>query len=298
MKTDLFPQGNPYTPKNAPAQPSGRAAPVPGDKLAAKGKAELPKDYRVDLSAEAKTPTTVPSSTPSLDLPAPAAPSLPSTPPTPTFRSAAEGAVKEAAKEEVKDEALEQAKEAAKTDDKVKKGSVRKPALIFISGWQWMSSPSKSEGSYAGIGRMAEAIEGGRLYGWDQKKDILEQIGRTHPEQPVVLVGHSLGGDTAVEVANELDSLEHGFRKVDFLVTLDAVGMNNDIIPQNVKKHLNVFGEGNILLNDGPHVGRRHEMTEVTNILSPLSHTELDDAKDIQFEIVASINGILGKNVG
>jgi hypothetical protein len=73
------------------------------------------------------------------------------------------------------------------------------------------------------------------------------------------------------------------------------VGFNNDIIPQNVKEHLNVFGESDWILNDGPHVARRHDKTQVKNILSPLDHTELDDAKDVQFEIVSSIKARLGR---
>jgi hypothetical protein len=36
-------------------------------------------------------------------------------------------------------------------------------------------------------------------------------------------------------------------------------------------------------------VARRHEKTDVKNILSPLDHTDLDDAKDIQYEIVQAI---------
>jgi hypothetical protein len=156
-----------------------------------------------------------------------------------------------------------------------------------------MFSPSKSEGSYAGVERMAEAVEGARLYGWDQKDEILEHIQKTEAGQPIVLVGHSLGADTVKEVTDELDSLKYNFRKVDFLATLDAVGFGNDIIPQNVGEHLNVFGENDFFLNDGPHVARNHSRTKVANILSPLDHTELDDAKDIQFEILQGINKAL-----
>ena len=74
---------------------------------------------------------------------------------------------------------------------------------------------------------------------------------------------------------------------------IDAVGADNDIVPQNVKNHLNVFGESNFLLNDGPHVARRNEMT----ILSPRDHTELDDDKEIQFEVVNLIKDTLTKHV-
>lgn len=252
------------------------------------------KDYKVDLSEAAKAPqapATAPAAPPAptvstVSVPVPSLPSLPDLP-TPSLESTA--------KDVARDEAAETAKKALEVKEKIAPGSVKKPAIIFVTGWQYMSSPSKSEGSYAGVGRMAEAIPGARLYGWDQKDAILEHVARTHKDFPVILVGHSLGGDTVKEVSDALDSLEHGFRKVDLLVTLDAVGFGNDIIPQNVAKHLNVFGENDFFLNDGPHVARRHEMTKVENILSPLDHTELDDAKDIQFEIVQAIESVTAK---
>jgi hypothetical protein len=75
---------------------------------------------------------------------------------------------------------------------------------------------------------------------------------------------------------------------------MDAVGFDHDIIPQNVKQHMNVFGEKNIFLNDGPHVARRHEKTDVKNILSPEEHIDIDDSKEIQFEVVSLIQKALG----
>lgn len=177
----------------------------------------------------------------------------------------------------------------------IKEGTLNRPVVIFVKGMDVFSSPSNSEGGYAGVGRMAEAIEGSRIYGWDQGKEIIQEIKKVKKDQAVILVGHSFGGDTALEVADELDSLEHNFRKVDLLITIDAVGFENDIIPQNVVNHLNVFGESDSFLNDGPHVARRNEKTQVNNILSPLDHTELDDAKDLQFEIVNLIQETLTK---
>jgi hypothetical protein len=140
---------------------------------------------------------------------------------------------------------------------------------------------------------MADAVPGARVYGWDQKDEIIQEVMKTHPDYKVVLVGHSFGGDTAVEVANDLDSLENRFRPVDLLVTMDAVGFKNDVIPQNVKNHLNVFGEKSLFLNDGPHVARRNEKTKVDNILSPLDHMDIDDDKGIQFEVMNLIQKTL-----
>ncbi len=276
-------------PLNSPvSQPlkNGKALPVGAKVPDALKPTSAAKDYKVDLSEAARQPTT---NTPSL----PSAPSVPSLPSTPDLPSLPKEAVEQAAKDKAQEKAAEKAEKLAKAEESAKAGSVKKPAIIFVSGLQWMYSPSKSEGSYAGVGRMAEAVDGSRIYGWDQKDEIISQIKKTHSDFPVILVGHSLGGDTVKEVADELDSLEHNFRKVDLLVTIDAVGFGNDIIPQNVKQHLNVFGENDMFLNDGPHVARRFEKTQVQNILSPLDHTELDDSKEIQFEIMEAINKVL-----
>lgn len=257
------------------------------DALGSLGEKLLPKkdaDYKVDLSSKASPPSV---STPSLpSIPTPSLPSAPSLP---------ELEVKDVVKDQVKEEAKETVKDISKVE--VKEGTVKKPVIIFIKGLDILSSPSKSESGYAGVGRLAESVKGSRIYGWDQKDEIIKEIKKVALNQPVVLVGHSFGGDTAVDIANSLDSLEHGFRPVDLLVTMDAVGFSNDIIPQNVRKHLNIFGETSLFLNDGPHVARRHDMTDVKNILSPLDHTDLDDDKGNQYEIVKLIQETLDKQI-
>lgn len=246
-------------------------------------------DYKVELSS--KAPVATAPSAPGVSLP-----SLPSVP-TPSLPSLPDlpkpDIAKDIAKDKIKDEALQKAEEVKKPE--IKEGTLKKPAIFFIKGLDVFSSPSKSEGGYAGVGRIAETIEGSRLYGWDQKDEIIKEIKKVHKDYPVILVGHSLGGDTAIEVADELDSLKENFRSVDLLVTIDAIGFSHDIVPQNVKKHLNVFGESSFFLKDGPHVARREEKTNVRNILSPLDHTDIDDDKEIQFEIVNLIQETLKK---
>jgi hypothetical protein len=243
------------------------------------GLKQLPKDspdYKVELSRKIEVP--------SVTLPTPDLPSLPDLPKAPT---------KEIPKEEIKETVLKKADQVKAPE--VKEGSIKRPAIFFIKGLDIFSSPLKSEGGYAGLGRIAEAVEGSRMYGWDQRDEILKEIKKIHRDYPVVLVGHSLGGDTAIEIAEELDSLKENFRGVDLLITIDAVGFSHDIIPQNVKKHLNVFGETSAFLNDGPHVARREEKTNVRNILSPLDHTEIDDDKEVQYEVINLIQETLKK---
>jgi hypothetical protein len=252
-------------------------------KLAADPKALPVKpapDYKVELSKPA--PGSIPLPTPplpSIPLPTLSTPDLPKTP-----ESAPKSEVNKADLKKIPD-----------IDLPVKEGSVKKPAIIFVKGLDLFSSPSTSERGYAGVGKIADSVEGAKIFNWDEHEEIIDEIKKARKDQKVILVGHSFGGDTALEVAEELDSLEHGFRNVDLLVMIDAVGADNDIIPQNVKNHLNVFGESSFLLNDGPHVARRNELTKVKNILSPYDHTELDDDKEIQFEVVNLIKETLTK---
>ena len=256
-----------------------------GAKIADPSLLKASPDYTVELASKGQASSV-------------SIPSLPQTPsiPTPSYSSLPEAPVKDLIQDAAKDEAKTKAKESVIKDPEVKAGSVKRAAIFFIKGLDVFSSPSNSEGGYAGVGRIAESIEGSRIYGWDQKDEMLKEIRKIHPDYPVVLVGHSLGGDTAVEIADELDGLKEKFRPVDLLVTIDAIGFNHDVIPQNVKKHLNVFGENSYFLKDGPHVARREEKTSVRNILSPLDHTDIDDDREVQFEIVGHIQDTL-KNV-
>lgn len=251
------------------------------------GKVATTPDYKLDLSSS-KAPNAPSTSMPSLT----SLPPLPSTPSLPSS-SVPDISLEEIAKDELKDKAIKKATEVNKV--KVKGGFLKQPAIFFIKGLDLFSSPSKSEGGYAGLGRIAESVEGSRIYGWDQKDEMIEEIKKIHKDFPVILVGHSLGGDTAIEIADELDSLQENFRNVDLLVTIDAIGFSHDIIPQNVKQHLNVFGESSFLLKDGPHVARREDKTLVRNILSPLDHTDIDDDREIQYEVVNLINNTLKK---
>lgn len=286
MKTDLTTPGS-FAQSKALA-PKSESKAIPGSKgIDPKLLPKSSPDYKLDLSS--KNPTSLPSlpslpSMPSVPSPSLSLPDLPKPKPELPAKDLLEEAAKEEVKKEVKAEVVK--------EPEIKEGTLKRPAIFFIKGLDIFSSPSNSETGYAGLGRIAESIEGSRLYGWDQKNEMIKEIRKVHPDYPVVLIGHSLGGDTAVEIADELDSLKQKFRPVDLLVTIDAIGFNHDIIPQNVKQHLNVFGERSFL-KDGPHVARREEKTNVRNILSPLDHTDIDDDRETQFEIVTLIQNTL-----
>ncbi len=187
---------------------------------------------------------------------------------------------------------IEEIKKAKEIQKKSLKHTVSKPGVFFLGGAGIMSVGSVT-GSYSGMKDMADYVEGARYYGWDQKSEILEEIDKRKADQPIVLVGHSLGGDTIVEIANELNTLDHGYRKVDLLFTIDSFGMNNDLIPANVAKNIHYFSDKNLFLNDGPNWAKNEEKTTVENNLLSVDHTDLDDNHDVQAHILSEIEAIL-----
>lgn len=166
---------------------------------------------------------------------------------------------------------------------------IKKPALIFIEGF---SAFGISNGD--GIKDMADNLPGAKLFSWNEQDKIIEEIKKHTPEQPIVLVGHSFGGDSAVEIANTLNSAKNGFRSIDLIVSVDSVGMNHSIIPMNVKRNLNFFGEGIIpFLHGDPNVARNTDYSEVLNELRSELHSRMEDSAEIQFKIFESINEVI-----
>ena len=142
---------------------------------------------------------------------------------------------------------------------------------------------------------MADNYPGSKRLSLEEHGKIMDEIKKHAPDQPVVLVGHSFGGDTAIEVANELNSPKNGFRAVDLIVSIDAVGMNKTIIPVNVKSNVNYFGEGLLpFVHGDPTVARNTKYTDVTNELRADMHSKMDDNPEVQFEIFNKINEVLG----
>ena len=176
-----------------------------------------------------------------------------------------------------------------KSDEKVK--IIKKPAVIFIEGF---SAFGISNGD--GIKDMADNLPGAKRFSWDEKDKIINEIKKHSPEQPVILVGHSFGADSAVEIANNLNTLQNGFRNIDLLVSIDSVGLNHSIIPMNVRKNLNFFGEGYVpFLHGDPTVARNTDYTEVINELRSELHSRMDDSGEIQYKIFDTINEVLGE---
>ena len=172
-------------------------------------------------------------------------------------------------------------------------GNMQKPGIFFMSGFDWFGAGSV-KGNYDGIRDMSEAVDGAEHFTWDQQEEMIKEIKKRDVNQPIILIGHSFGGDGVIEVAQQLNTLDNGFRKIDLMVTLDSVGFDNDVVPQNVKKNLNYLATGPYhFLNDGPNIAANYKRTEVENYLRAERHSELDDLVDIQMQVLEEIGKVV-----
>jgi hypothetical protein len=166
---------------------------------------------------------------------------------------------------------------------------VNKPGIYFIKSFDL--NPFSSE--LGGLGAMKENIPGSEIFNWDEGEKLLDSIKSRAKDQPILIVGHGMGSDTAVDVANQLNTMERGFRKVDLLVTLNSVGTDNDIIPQNVKSNVNYISDEDSLFNDGPNVARNKVATKVSNDLFSENPNGFDTSPEVQFSLYEKINDVL-----
>jgi hypothetical protein len=160
---------------------------------------------------------------------------------------------------------------------------------IFINGFSLKSL----SGDNSAMERMGQQFEGAKQFSWHQEDEILAEIQKMPPGEPLMIIGHSFGGDAAVSLANRLNSIEGGFKSIDLLVTLDSVGFDNDIIPPNVIKNMNFITDKDLWFNDGPNMARDPIVSDVENHLRPEEHIDIDDAKEVQSSIFHSIKKIL-----
>ena len=124
------------------------------------------------------------------------------------------------------------------------------------------------------------SLTGGQTpYSWDQYDDILADIAATkqaNPDEPINLVGHSYGGDTAYLVARDSNYT------IDNLVTLDPVSHftfdvskpNNVANWDNVYSNPNNYGVSDFIADIGGQWGPVDD-PNVNNYSSPASHGDI-----------------------
>ena len=109
-----------------------------------------------------------------------------------------------------------------------------------FSGTSFGANPGTHEmADSPGIGG---AVTGGaHKFTWTQDDEAVAAIQRAlqaDPCQPVVLIGHSIGADEAVETAEDLRKL--GIC-VDLLVQIESIGIGDEVKPANVERGVNIW---------------------------------------------------------
>ena len=131
-----------------------------------------------------------------------------------------------------------------------------------------------------------QMIGGGESpYAWTDKDEIIAYINSLPPNEPITIVGHSYGGDTAYLVARDCG------RSIDALVTFDAVSnfTYNITPPSDVAEWYNIYvtggnyGLGDLIADIGGHWGN---IDGATNIGVP----------DIQHGDVAGMMNYVSEN--
>lgn len=150
-----------------------------------------------------------------------------------------------------------------------------------------------------------------RRFGHSQQRAAVQFL-RSHADtMDIVLIGHSFGGDSTIEVA---ERLRNEGLSVDKLVQIDSVGVGDDLLPRNVRTGLNYFQTATGTFPDcrdpafGIEPGGERSVTRATNVdaevhfgLAPdeLSHCEIDNLDRLQDEVVDfKLSGTLPSGAG
>ncbi|NOT00968.1 MAG: hypothetical protein HOP29_10105 [Phycisphaerales bacterium] len=105
------------------------------------------------------------------------------------------------------------------------------------------------------------------------------------PNEPVILVGHSWGADSVIEVAEALAECNIW---IDLLVQVDSVGVGDEKLPRNVATGVNIWSTSRVGMNGASNVQGS------TNIgIDNSTHTDIDEKNDTG---TSSQAGYVGKN--
>ena len=144
---------------------------------------------------------------------------------------------------------------------------------VFIKGFSGSSGGTGMD-EMANDPEIKGLVPGGEVVkGHTQAGSAVDEIVKAkqaNPDEPVIIVGHSFGGDTAVEVAQDLE--KKGI-KVDLLIQIDSVGVGDEKKPDNVTVGVNIHTAG-----DGDGLDGAENVGGSENIpLDGTSHTDIDN---------------------
>lgn len=141
-----------------------------------------------------------------------------------------------------------------------------------------------------------ELVEQGyhaELYGWDEAQQVItliEQREQQGHEGPVILIGHSLGANAVISVA---ESLQSQAIAVDLAVTFDATAP--DPVPENVAVLINFWAQDGFGVPVAPSPGYTGDLQNIDLSGQPgIDHTSIDTLDQFHQTVIARLESLTG----
>jgi len=100
---------------------------------------------------------------------------------------------------------------------------------------------------------------------------VVMEAKANNPCEPIILIGHSWGGQAAIDIA---DALAENGAEVDLLITIDPVGSRiNETERRNVKRGVNIYDAN----QTAPLMVGGNQAYNMTNIGVYSTHTDIDN---------------------
>ena len=121
-------------------------------------------------------------------------------------------------------------------------------------------------------------------FDWTQQEEIVSSVlefSEAYPGASISIIGHSAGTGTAESVVHALNEYGIEVNELSIISAPDPILSEN--LPDNVDHAVNYYSNDGYFLDETHYQGAE-------NIGFDYSHTEIDDAKDVQGMIIDNIN--------
>lgn len=163
---------------------------------------------------------------------------------------------------------------------------------VLFAGNRWSgSSDIEKTGVNALKQTLSDAFDDSitaRVFGYSEHSKAHDFVeGELDRNSIIVLIGHSVGGDSVLEVA--CDELED--QTVHLTIQIDPVGVANNRKPDNVKAAINYYDKEYLITADYVVGAANVEVEDIFNDTT-ITHTRIDDDLRLHGLIVQDINSI------
>ncbi|NES70143.1 MAG: PEP-CTERM sorting domain-containing protein [Okeania sp. SIO2D1] len=135
-----------------------------------------------------------------------------------------------------------------------------------------------------------------KVFAWTDANEALDFINGFDDLCCLVVIGHSFGGDTAIDdFASDL--LLPANQMVDLLIQIDSVGIGDEQLPNNVKNGINYYqiSEGIFEPQGAQNVmGSMNINVEQLFTGKSITHTSIDDNPHLHKQIIKDIRRVKG----